>query len=84
MMKKKSTDTEEKKESGQTKHSDNKDNSTILLITRNPQTGDENDRGNRGTQTADAEQEPDKVSPKKTTAGKTGRNADRYLRLSRV
>ena len=28
MMKKKSTDTEEKKESGQTKHSDNKDNST--------------------------------------------------------
>ena len=37
MMKKKSTDTEKKKESGQAKHSDNKDNSTNF--TDNPGTG---------------------------------------------
>lgn len=86
MMKKKSTDTEEKKESGQTKHSDNKDNSTNF--TDNPEsgkkTGDENDHEATGeTQTADAEQEPDKSVPKeKQLQVKLAEMQDRYLRLS--
>ena len=85
-MKKKSTDTEKKKESGQAKHSDNKDNSTNF--TDNPGTGkkagDENDHKATGeTQTADTEQEPDKSVPEeKQLQVKLAEMQDRYLRLS--
>ena len=86
MMKKKSADTEEKKESGQPKHAGNKDNTAGHTDdqTIGKKAGDENDpEATAETQIADTEQEPDKSVPEENLLQeKLAEMQDRYLRLS--